>query len=50
MNAPIAQLDRVTVYETVGYKFDSCWVRFLFSHKKTIPPKNIILFHKKNVY
>jgi len=25
-------------------------VRFLFSHKKTIPPKNIILFHKKNVY
>jgi hypothetical protein len=25
--APIAQLDRVTDYESVGRKFESCWAR-----------------------
>ena len=25
--APIAQLDRVTDYESVGRRFESCWAR-----------------------
>jgi hypothetical protein len=26
IRAPIAQLDRASVYETEGCKFESCWV------------------------
>lgn len=28
MNAPVAQLDRATVFETVGYRFESYWAHF----------------------
>jgi hypothetical protein len=35
-SAPIAQLDRASVYETEGYRFDSCWVYWTYDESGNI--------------
>ena len=34
--APVAQLDRASVYGTEGYKFESCQARFNYEIKASI--------------
>lgn len=53
MVAPIAQLDRASVYGTEGYRFESYWVYFKFSLEIKRNPgviRGFLLFGPKRAY